>query len=310
MIDFTFFDFKKYLDSRGVKYDTSGKNISQRGNWIGMKCLWCQDHSNHLGINLDTKGFNCWICSAKGKAPFSLIMRLDNCSYYRAEKTVQEFSSMRVLLDQRTLTTSEVPQSIIEVLNAERAEKKLLYLHRNFLESRNFDPDYIFDKYKLFCCGAGSRWCHRLIVPFYQNNRIVTFTARDVTDKAKVSYDHLPNYESIVPVKETLYNIESIKDTAVVVEGVTDVWRIGDGACAVMGYKYTAHQVYSLSNVRRIFILFDTEEKAQKLAEEFAFELSTMVPSVEVLQLESGDPGDLSEDDANNLRREIFGKIY
>jgi len=310
MIDFTFFDFRKYLDHKRIKYDVSGKNISDRGGWIGTKCLWCQDHSNHLGINLDTKGFNCWICPAKGKTPFSFIMKLENCTFSHAEKIVQNFSSVRVLIKQRTLLTSEDRQSVDVVLNAERAEKQLLFLHRKYLESRNFDPDYIFDKYKLMCCGVGSRWCHRLIIPFYQKNQIVTFTARDVTDKARVPYDHLPNLDSIVPVKETLYNLESLKDTAIVVEGPTDVWRIGDGACAVMGYKYTANQVLALSNMRRVFVLFDTEEKAQKLAEEFAFELSTMVPFVEILELESGDPGDLSEDDARSLRREIFGKIY
>jgi hypothetical protein len=101
-----------------------------------------------------------------------------------------------------------------------------------------------------------------------------------------------------------------VEDTALVLEGVTDVWRMGDGAVATMGDKWTSKQLHLLKNLKRCFILFDAEEEAQENADKLGHNLSITVPDVHVLGLEYGDPADISPDDAKSIRKEIFGRVY
>lgn len=307
--DLSTFDIEKYLTARGIPFDKEGKNVSSKGNWIGTSCLWCDDPSNHLGINLDSRGISCWICGQKGTI-IKLIMKVDRCSFRDVLNTIKSFSNRRRHIKQLPPKEQALSSDLSIILQESQSQNELLDLHRQFLQSRNFNPDYIFDKYKLMCCGPIGRWNLRLIIPFYQSNRIVTLTTRDVTNKSKEPYRHLSIEESIIPIKDTLYNLETLEDTGIIVESVTDVWRIGDGCVATMGIQFTTAQVRLLCKLQRAFVLFDAEDKAQAMADKLCFNLSTVVPIVERIELESGDPADLSDENAKQLRKEIFGRIY
>jgi DNA primase len=306
-IDIEFFDVKEFLDARGIISDPSGKNVQE--GWLGIECLWCDDPSNHLGINLDTKGINCWRCPVKGTI-IKLIMKIDSCSFSSALRTVRQFSHISALTDRRSQGPEQLTEAPDKVEIPSLAENRLLELHRNYLLSRNFIPDRIFEKYNLWCNGPLGDFRLRLIIPFFEKNRVVTYTSRDVTNKARIPYIHCSKEESILHPKDTLYNIETVDDTAIVVEGVTDVWRIGDGSVATMGHKWTSNQLVLLKHLKRCFILFDTEEEAQKNAKMLSYNLSIVVPDVNLLELREGDPADMSPDDAKSFRQEIFGRIY
>lgn len=306
-IDIEYFDVREYLDSRNIPYDEAGKNVQE--GWIAINCLWCDDPSNHLGIDLRSKGINCWRCPVKGTV-IKLIMKIDGCSFPASLATLKKFSHISALTDRRSHGLEQMPPSPAKLELPSMSENRLLQLHRDYLASRNFDPDYIFTKYRLTCNGPAGNFRLRLIIPFYQKGRLITYTSRDVTGRAKIPYIHCAKEKSILHPKDTLYNLDTIKDTAIVVEGVTDVWRLGDGTVATMGDKWTAKQMHLLKNLKRCFILFDTEDEAQENAERLAYNLSITVPDVHVIGLESGDPADISPDDANAIRMEIFGRIY
>lgn len=306
-VDIEFFDVKEYLDARGIPYDESGKNVQE--SWLGMQCLWCEDESNHLGIDLNSKGINCWRCPVKGTI-IKLIMKIDSCSFASSLRIVRKFSHISALTDRRTQGPEQMTAAASRLELPSLAENTLLELHRDYLIKRNFDPQFIFDKYKLRCNGPLGNFRLRLVVPFYERKRLVTYTTRDVTDKARIPYIHCSKVESILHPKDTLYNIDTVEDTALVLEGVTDVWRMGDGAVATAGDKWTSKQLYLLKNLKRCFILYDSEEEAQENADKLGHNLSITVPDVHVLGLEYGDPADISPDDAKSIRKEIFGRVY
>jgi DNA primase len=180
--------------------------------------------------------------------------------------------------------------------------------HWKYLESRGFDPEFVSKKYKLLYVNFLSKWKFRIIIPYFIYGRLVAYSSRDITDQQEEKYRHANNQDCIVPVKHCLYNIDSVKqDTIVVVEGPTDVWRVGDGCVGLSGVKYTSLQTKLLRKFKRIFVLLDSD--AKNISYGLAYELAPLVPDVEVVELNTGDPADLSESSIKELRMEIFGKL-
>ena len=302
-----YFDIEMYLEARNIEYKTEGKNIKH--GWIGIQCLWCDDASDHLGINLDNKTINCWRCPIKGTI-IRIILKIDHCSLRGVLSIVKEFSDVRHYTRERKSNEQHHTQRKTSIKLPVMSKKELFPLHRTYLEKRGYDPELIFKKYNLSCNGPVGKYKLRLIVPFYLKKRLVTFSSRDVTEKAKTPYIHQPEKESILSTKETIYNIDNCKDTILVVEGFMDAWKIGDNCGATMGTKWTKIQLSLLSQFKRVFVLYDTEEDAQESAEQLCYDLSCEVDHVEILELDSGDPGEMGKSDIEHLRKEIFGKIY
>ena len=307
-------DIEEFLQSRDIEYSPPGsKNVSR--NSVGINCPFCGDHAysggSHLGIKLDTKQWNCWICGKKGNL-FSLICKLEECSYKQATELLTPFahSDMSLL---STSTDDDLRAFQGHFKLPTECKNELLDSHKKYLISRGFDPDYIYHKYNLKCVGPISkRWKNTLIVPVYFHHRLVTWLAGDITGKRTNKYKNALVEESIIPINRTLYNFDIAKDTILVVEGVTDVWNIGDGAVGLYRKYATLQQLKILSTFNRVFIMLDPDAleaesinmlpPADKLAQDLAAFTET-----EIIELTDCDPGDMKKEDVKHLRREIFG---
>ena len=303
-------DIEEYLQSKHIEYSPPGsKNVSQ--NSVGIHCPFCNDTSNHLGIKLDTKQWNCWICGKKGNI-FSLIRELEECSYRDVEEHLKPFahSDMSLLFK---FTDGDLRTSQERFELPKEACNDLLKNHRKYLKSRGFNPDHIFNKYKLKCVGPISRrWKNTLIVPIHVHRRVVSFVASDITGGRLSKYKNCPMDESLIPINNTLYNMDNANDTVVVTEGVTDVWNVGDGSVALFRKYATRQQLRILSTFNRVFIMLDPDaleaETVNMLspADKLAQDLSAFTET-EIIELTDCDPGDMKKDDIKHLRREIFG---
>lgn len=302
-------DIEEYLQNRGIPYDPPGsKNVGR--NSVGIACPFCGDHqhsgNNHLGIKLDTKQWNCWICGAgRNKGFLSLVAKLENCSYRQAEEVLRPFMHSDMSLVQ-TANRDDFRALQGQFKLPDEAVKELLPLHRNYLEKRNFDPEFIFQHYNLYSVGnISKRWKFRLIVPIYFHFRMVAFVGADVTRQHSLKYKNCSPEESLIPINSTVYNFDRAKHTVIVVEGITDVWRIGNGAVALYTKHATRQQLKILSEFERVFIMLDSD--AITAAEELANNLAGFTET-EIIELDEGDPADMKDDDVKSLRREIFGK--
>ena len=289
-----YFDIRSYLNSRGIPFSTSGDNVSS--NWIGINCLYCIDHADHLGINLLSKAFSCFKCGEKG----SLIKLL---------QTIEGEKNLSKIYDIISAYSGGVP-----VIEKEKHFQSKVYLptgstknfppaHLEFLKKRRFDVSVI-EKYDLYATGPIGDYKHRLIIPIYMNNRMLGFVGRDVSGKSPIPYKNSSDVYSIKDAKQCLYNVDNVpRKTVVIVEGVFDAWRIGDGAVATFGTRYTHEQLLLLRGMRRAFVMYDAD--ANFLAHKLAHDISSIVPNVEVLELIGGDPADLTTEDVKSLRKEI-----
>jgi DNA primase len=296
-MDFDDFDVIDFLESRDIEMKTTGKNVT--AGWVEIECPFCEeDPSFHFGVNLDSGLGNCWICGTKSN-PIKMVRAIDKCSWLESELTINEFSQN---IKPKTEKKVIIPPKELEW--PKNSQTDIPNLHRWYLEARRFDPDFLTKKYRLKFVGNFGDWKFRVIIPIIEKHNPVTYTSRDVTGHSELAYRHLPDSKSIVPIKNTLYNMDSIRNgKAILVEGVVDVWRIGDGALCSFGTQLTPRQKELLTNLKSLYIMFDHDatDKAYKLANE----LSTNIKNLEVIELPSGDPGDLALEDIRQLRKEL-----
>lgn len=292
-------DIKAYLSDSQISYRDKGKNVSR--GWIEIRCPYddCDDRSFHMGINLKSNKYNCWICGRKGYF-IDLIKIIEKCNYLEAKRIEQKYDD----------------GSFIEEVEIKSADKLWLppgiqirwsdsYL--DYLQDRRFDPDFIIKKYRLMPMGNVGIYRFRILVPIFLNDKMVSWQAMDtIRNKTRIPYLACPPEKSILSLNHCLYNIDSVKDKVIVVEGITDVWRIGDGCVATFTKNFTREQMLLLKKmkIKIAFILYDSDAEVKN--RELANQLSCMVNHVEYISLGKGDPADMSDKEVKELTDEIF----
>lgn len=297
------FDARRFLSEYKIGYYTEGKNVSP--GWINIQCPFCGDASNHGGFNLSGEYYNCWKCGGRD-IPF-VIRKLIDVSLSEARSIQAEYTAHNIHL---------------QLLNRKkgRAEKidipgdTLPKYHREYLARRGFDPDEIQEVYQVRGTGPAEQWDGhlyelRIIIPIIYNRQIVSFQGRDISGRQKDRYKGCPVEKSVINYKEVLYNLDNapVGSRIIVVEGITDVWRMGSQFVASFGTTMTPPQIKLLSRYDEIFFLFDPERDAQEKARRYASQLSSMGKSTEVIRtIDDRDPADLSPAEAVILRKRLL----
>jgi len=111
-----------------------------------------------------------------------------------------------------------------------------------------------------------------------------------------------------LPVKSTLYGLDRAipGNPVVIVEGVLDQWKLGNGSVATYGTAWTMEQVTLLRGLSpsKVYILYDSEDTAQESANQLAQHI--WFTEVELLYLENKkDPGELSVKEAKDLMKDL-----
>lgn len=302
-------DIIKLYQKFGVTYQESGPGIAK--GWVGIPCPFCTGHAgNHLGFCIDPKSkfygaFSCWRCGGKNATKvISTILSVDEREAYSVIKQFSLDGPNRVYLGSN-LKSGPTKGNTICKLPAGTGPLKAI--HKRYLMQRNFLPSKIAAKYSLQATGPAGGYNHRIIIPIEFKRKLVSYQGRDITGRSELKYKACREEDEIRHHKHCLYGIDNVPgDSVVVVEGVTDVWRLGDGAVATFGIKYTQEQVALLLRFKRIFILFDEEEQAQEQARLLAKALYSQERHVEIVELSGGDPGEMKQEDADGLMNELL----
>ena len=304
MMNLETFDPIAYFEDRNISYSTEGKNVTE--GWVNIECPFpfCNDPSNHLGINLESKLFSCWACGEKGGMD-RLIQELEPCSWSKSQVILSQFQEnpyKDVPLDvkypetgSKTVRSRDMKDILSPFMD------QFPKMHLNYLKSRDFDPEILIPKYRLKACYNTGKYKFRIIAPVIMDSEIVSFVGMDVTRQAKIPYKNASDSESIIPIKSCLYNLDNASvatlgkkvtkeqinllirhgnETVILVEGITDVWRIGNGLRIGHGTK-------------RVYLLPDSD--AYYDWKILAIEIAPLFDTVELIKLNSGDPENLRE---------------
>jgi DNA primase len=285
----------KLFKDFNIPHLTEGKNC--QAGWVNTNCPFCNDKSNHLGYNLTGHYFNCWHC---GKLDlYKVIKRLTHGNVYEIIKKYSISTAVRQHLKKKEIIKKKL---IVP-------ETKLKQIHKKYLIGRNFDPDFLIKKYDLRgTINVPNGYKYRIIAPIYYKGEIVSFQGRDVTGKQELRYKACKQEREVVCHQNILYNLDNCKkEWIVIVEGITDVWRLGDNSASVFGIEYTPYQVSCLSSYKTVFTIFDDEEEAQKQAKRIGKDLKKLgVKVYNITGIGENDPAKLKQSDANYLMKHLF----
>jgi hypothetical protein len=292
------------LNDNNVAFITEGHKHCQEG-WLQVECPFCVGNPGyHLGYNIQENWWNCWRCGWKSSV--QILHTLLGISYFKARELLRTYGSGHLSQYFNDKKEKNTP-SILEIPGNDLEKKHLDYLKR-----RKFNPPSIQKEWDIRGTDLVGKYKNRIIAPIYHNNKIVSFQGRDITDKSDMKYKACPKEKEIIHHKHTLYGIDKAKEKrrCVVVEGITDVWRLGAGAVATFGIKYTQRQVSLLSELFDIIcILFDNERIAQEQAHKLGNFLITQEIQVFIASwkgMPCNDPGSMDEEDAHEFMKKIF----
>lgn len=294
-----YLDVIKILDECKIAYSRSGKNIGR--GWVGIRsCPFCGDKNYHMGIHKKTANVHCWKCKTKGWI-YDYLMEEFKCDRRKAREICKPYMSDRVGFSEELLT------KVTRTKLPEEASKNFPKCHIKYLNSRGFSYETIqrFDLYSIF---MESKYSYRIVIPIKYDDTLVAFTTRAISKVMEPRYLHSPNDISVIPVKQTVYNIDMMTDHVIICEGPTDVWKMGTSCIATFGVEFTNRQLNMIrkKGVKKATILYDPGKGGTRSGKELNTALDFIGIESEIYTLKDKDPGELSETEVQDIRKEIF----
>lgn len=296
------FDAEQLCIDYSIEFWTEGKNT--RPGWIQIQCPFCDDDSNHGGINTDKSYYNCWKC---GFHPLPRVLQeVLSIRLKTALELIAQYSQNKI----RDYLNDKKEKPINTFLELPPGTTDLFMEAKKYLKSRNFDWQRLEHYWDLKATKFTGPYKFRIIAPIYVNERLISFQGRDYTGKQELRYKTCPIEKEIIHHKDIVYGIDLVQNKkAILVEGITDAWRLGPGAVATFGTSYKTAQInFIAENINELFMLYDPEEDAQKRGEKLSLELSALGVKVEMVDTGLNcDPGDMNQNESDYLRQDLLG---
>lgn len=297
------FDFTRFCNDHSIRYVSEGHKHTQAG-WLNLPCPFCAGHDGyHLGWDSNLDRFNCWRCGFHKHT--DVIMILLHVDKHEAVKLWKKYQGRPV---RREKKQSKPKARIDHDVKLPIGTTELKKVHRDYLRGRKFNPKKLKRLWNLKATGPIGPYKFRIIAPIYLDDVMISFQGRDITDKHELKYKACRKDDERLLHQHSLYGIDQVPgDTVVIVEGITDVWRLGPGAVATFGIDYTRAQVKMLKRFKRLRVFFDSaDSQAVKQAELLAHDLSIWDNEVEIVECDYDDPGSMPQIEASKLMKELL----
>ncbi len=292
------FDFETFTNDHGIETTTEGKHATS--GWINTRCF-CSPNSNghHLGFN--GVNFSCYKCGTH--SALSVVKELTGVSWDQAKALIEQYK-LRPKENYLHRYKNKKVKEVKLPLGCDDINNK----HRKYLLNRNFDPDKLVREWDIQGTSNIGDYKFRIIVPIMYKKNLVSFQGRDITNKNINKYKACSRDKELIEHQQILYGLDNVvKDSVIVVEGIFDVFRLGYGAVSTFGASYTWSQVLLLNRFKNVFIFFDSDQAGIDQGKKLAALLSGIdsTKHIEIISVDSGDPGDLSDTEASDLMRDL-----
>lgn len=295
-------DFIRLCREKNIPYITEGHHHCHEG-WVQTHCPFCTDgtYGYHLGFSITGGNFNCWRCGSHSPYKYlTFIFKNQNVSIkqiYRQYSTKTASPTIKVAKVRKR--KAKQPPNMLPFIPR---------MHMNYLNKRGFNYKKLEKEWNLGGTeNLSGRWNWRIIAPIRnKDNNIVAYAGRALHPDVRPRWKFSKNENMVEDPKKMIYGIEKIPNNRVViVEGVSDVWRLGPGSVATFGIDWKEEQAAILKNYHYRFIMFDPEPQAQKQAKKLANWLAPFPGETELLVDLKTDPGDMEQKVADKIMEEL-----
>lgn len=301
------FDAERFLGDYNIPTTDTGPN-SHKG-WLQVCCPFCRpaDDNWHGGFYVDGDGhYNCWKCKRHRTA--EVVQALLSVPYSNAVQIAREYSAGFPPKVKRYPSKEDSTDGPSEI-SLPPGCVRLFGPYKKYLLGRNFDPVHLQEKYGLVAGGRSGEQKFRIVAPIHYNGRLVSYQGRDITGMSPMRYRACAREGEAVHHKHIFYNLDNARgNKAILVEGIFDVMRMGDGCIGSFGTEVTMEQIRLLTKRFDVLhVLFDPERDATKKGSYITTIKCLYGKKANFFRLDSGDPSDLSPDDAVYLKRYLLG---
>ena len=298
------FDILSFYEDFGIDYIEHGHKHCRPG-WIQTPCPFCTGNPGyHLGFNLNTNFFSCWRCGFHSN--IEVIHEFAATDWGKAKTVLKEYQSVFNNFSKQTIEKKRrVTELIMPPLTGSLGKN-----HKKYLINRGYNPDTLANEWDLLGTGPVGSYKNRIIAPITYNGKMVSYQGRDITGRSGLRYKACEQANEIIDHHNLLYGLDNVKgNKCILVEGITDAWRLGYGAVATLGIKFKPIQFQLLwERFNTVYIMFDDDPQAQAQAQKIGNDLVIMFDiDVEICQIK-GDPGSLKQEEANEHKKELLGE--
>lgn len=275
-----------------------------RTGWVNIPCPFCSGGEGyHLGYNIDEGHWNCYRCGWHNQV--EVIQTVAGVSWAEAKNIVERYGGRPII--QKLEEEKHRPLSV----DLPKGTTPMAIPHKRYLKKRGFNHRVLAEEWGLLGTGPIGPYKFRIIAPIFYEERLVSYQGRDITGRSPIKYKACPLDLEAIPHKEILYGLDKATGhTIIVVEGVTDVWRLGPGAVATFGIEWTKEQASLIKKFPRRFIAYDPgEPEAVVQSNKLAWHLAGFSGTTGLVEDLRTDPGDLSDEEARELMVSLFGGL-
>lgn len=282
-------DFQELCRENGIETRSAGEHHHATGDWIQVQCPFCAGGNFHLGYPGSGLTMSCWRCGTHSLYEWLDAVGLD------VRKFVQTARLWYRPVRESDVKRSKLPRGVVPLRDR----------HLKWLAGRGLDGKALSLQFELLGTEEVAECPWRIVAPVRdESGQLVGWTGRAVAKAAK-------RWDSRGDIHKAgcLYgdHLLTRRDRVVVVEGPSDVWRLGPGAVATFGVAFSQEQVKRLVKFTDVFILYDHDKAGWEASEKLANELSLYVNVVNMsMPYNASDPGSLTAQQAHWFMAELF----
>lgn len=310
------------LEDYSVDFIIDGQNSS--GDYVNINCVTGDcvgDEKHKLGIHKSMGWAVCWACGRRNI--YDVVRELG--IPWKEFKILQEEEMDEWGLEQNSnKVITELPP---ETKGINIPGEEIQQVHRDYLESRGYDVDWLIKEYKI----KGTIWherevrktingeqvkrkdyslSHRVIFPVMHKGVPISYIARSYDPKETTRrYRCCDPCDELMFHKSLLFNADrATGDRVIVNEGMLDTLKLVQGSgrfdiVSTYGTAYTNEQlVYLRTHYKEVIVMYDNEPLAQQHAKEIVSYLQSYGVKAKSLNLKTvEDPGALDLETAKKL---------
>jgi hypothetical protein len=273
--------------------------------WVNTACPYCgPSDSYHLGFNITHDYCTCFKCG--GHSLRLSLQSILGVPPARLDDALAPFQTRNHVLT--ALNEKAAPKAT----SLELPGWPLSLREKSYLRERNFKPSALVNSFNIQGGGPAGPWKNRIILPIYVGGKLAAWTARTVVPDREPRYKNLSIEESVIDCKKTFFNLDGCPhDFVFLLEGPFDVLRFGEDSICGFGISLTKTQTnYLASRFKKVFILFDSERRAQRRAKETAALLEGVGVDSFIGAVFSDygckDAGEMDPADMKKLKQELY----